>query len=152
MKKVLTLLLMSLLLLHARSQTCEQREKVQVSTIGSFSAAFLYNTYGMIGSLADGFGHDAYDEETMTGLLNAQTKLLDNMTQVMEKLFLGNNLQDSVDANYARNTATLLQGLKKQVQHLQEYVNSKSKQKLDAFHVQQDKNWKAISKLMGIKD
>ena len=152
MKKLFLFLCIILLLSTAYGQTCEEREKELLTTIGSFSAGYLYNTYGMIGSISDGFVHDAYDAETVNDLLKAQNNLLDHLTNTMEKLVKGQFLTDSVDIRYAGSAALVLKGLKKQSELLMEYVKNKSKQKSDAYDDQRNRNWKEISKLMGLKD
>ena len=152
MKKLFLFLCIILLLNTAYGQTCEEREKELLTTIGSFSAGYLYNTYGMIGSISDGFVHDAYDAETVNDLLKAQNNLLDHLTNTMEKLVKGQFLTDSVDIRYAGSAALVLKGLKKQSELLMEYVKNKSKQKSDAYDDQRNRNWKEISKLMGLKD
>ena len=152
MKKLLTLFSICLLLQVAKSQTCEEREKELLSTIGSFSAGFLYNTYGVIGSISDAFVHEAYDTQTVNDLLNAQNNMLAHMATMLENLVKGKYLTDSVDIQYANSAALILKGLKKQSELLLEYVKNKSKQKSDIYEDQRSKNWKDISKLMGLKD
>ena len=152
MKRIVTFLCIILLLNTANGQTCEQREKELLNTIGGFSAGLLYNTFGLIGSISDGFIHDAYDEGTVSDLLNAQNKLLDHMANTMENLVKGQYLTDSVDIRYAGSAALVLKGLKKQSELLMDYAKTKSKPKSDAYEAQRTRNWKEISKLMGLKD
>src|SRR5688572_10067205 len=111
MKKLLALICTVILLNTTYGQTCEEREKELLTTVGSFSAAYLYNTYGMIGSISDGFVHNAYDAETVNDLLKAQNNLLEHLTNTMENLVKGQFLTDSVDIRYAGSAALVLKGL-----------------------------------------
>jgi hypothetical protein len=134
------------------SQTCEQREDELLKTVGSFSAGLLYNTYGTIGSISDGFAHDVYDKETVNELLDAQKKLADNLVKVLEDLKTGGYLKDKSDQDYSASIITILKGLKKQAQLMQDYAKLKTQQKLDDYDTQRKENWKKISQLMGIEE
>ena len=78
--------------------------------------------------------------------------MLAHMATMLENLVKGKYLTDSVDIQYANSAALILKGLKKQSELLLEYVKNKSKQKSDIYEDQRSKNWKDISKLMGLKD
>jgi hypothetical protein len=134
------------------SQNCEERETKLLETLGGFSAGMLYNTYGLIGSLSDGFTHDAYDAVTISDLLEAQKKLADNMVKMLEDLKNGGFLKDKKDQDFAVSVITILKGLKKQAQLLEDYADNKNRQKQDAYEAQRKQNWSSISKLMGIEE
>jgi hypothetical protein len=138
--------------LNGFSQTCEEREYKMLEAVGGFSAGMLYNTYGLIGSISDGFAHDAYDALTISDLMDAQKKVADNLVKVLEGLKNGGYLKDKKDQDYAGSIINILQGLKKQAQLLEDYADNKSRQKQDAYDAQRKQNWSAISKLMGIEE
>jgi hypothetical protein len=138
--------------IHSFSQTCEERESKMLEAFGGFSAALLYNTYGLIGSISDGFTHDAYDPLTVSDLMVAQKKVADNLVKVMEELKNGGFLQDNKDQDFAGSIIIILKGLKKQAQLLEDYSDNKSRQIQDAYEDQRKQNWSAISRLMGIKE
>ena len=147
------MIILALLLLKApgtMAQTCEQREEKIKNSLNSFSAALLYNTYGLIGSIADGFGQDVYNSETAINLLDAQKKLMDNLVNVLDDLSKNNFLPEK-DSIYASSASTILKGLKKQAELMQDYCNNKRQQKLNAYEEQRKKNWSAINSLMGVK-
>ncbi len=151
MKKLLFVICVSLISVAGLCQTCEQREAKLLEAMGSFSAGLLYNTYGTIGSIVDGFAHDAYKEETVNNLLDAQKKLTDNLVKVFEDLENGGYLKAKDDIDYANTAISILKGLKMQAQFMLNYVNNKSQQNQDAYDAQRNKNWKQISKLMGLE-
>jgi len=132
-------------------QTCEQRESKLLEAVGSFSAGMLYNTYGTIGSIVDGYAHDAYQAETVNSLLDAQKKLMDNLVKVLEDLKEGGFLTAKDDINYASTAITILKGLKLQAQYMLDYVKNNTQKNQDAYDAQRTKNWKDISKLMGLE-
>jgi hypothetical protein len=61
-------------------------------------------------------------------------------------------LKDVKDQEYAVSIITILKGLKKQAQLLEDYTDNKSRQKQEAYDAQRKQNWSAISKLMGIDE
>lgn len=152
MKNILVAILFLVPATTAIAQTCEEREKQLITTVGAFSAGYLYNTYGLIGSIADGFGHDTYKPDHTHDLLEAQKKVLDNMISVIGKLTGEGNLGNEDNINYMKKAAEVMKGLKKQAQLLQDYVQNKRQSLLNAYDEQRTKNWKAISKLMGIEE
>jgi len=152
MKKVIIGILFLSFSLAIYSQSCERREGKLLEAFGSFSAATMYNTYSSIGSIGDGFGCEVYKSETVNDLLTAQKNLIDNLVKVIEDLINGNFLINQSDMDYANSTIYALNGLKKQSQLMLAYVKSKSQEDLKAYDDQRKKNWKDISKLMGIEE
>ncbi len=151
MKKIFFALLL-MASVNSFSQTCEEREaKMQQAMVG-FSSALLYNTYGVIGSIADAFVKNAYNAEMMDQLMNAQKNLADNLVKVLDGLVKDNILVTQMDKDYAVSAISILEGLKKQAGFLQEYAQTKKQQKQEAYDDQRKKNWSVLSKLMGIKE
>lgn len=152
MKRVLFLCCLIALSIAGTAQAVEGKEKKLLQAFTSFSAATLYNTYGIIGSIGDGFGAEAYDAETVKNLLNAQKDLMDNLVKVLEDLKTSGTLTDSVTINYANSAAAIMKSLKQQAQWMIDYARTKRQQFLDNYETQRNNNWKEISKLMGQKE
>ena len=133
-------------------QTCEQRETQLAQAIAGLSAGLLYNTYGVIGSIADAYVKDTYKKETVDDLMNAQKNLADNLVKMMQGLVKDSILNNQADRNYLISAISILNGLKKQAQLLQEFAQTNNQQKQEGYDDQRKKNWSAISKLMGIKE
>lgn len=152
MKKFILSILLIFVYLHSFSQTCEERESKLLSLMGSFSAGFLYNTYGLIGSIADGYEQGAYNATTVTDLLDAQKTVADNMTNSLEKMSTENVFLKQTDKEYVVAIINIIKGLKIQSQFLLAIVKSKTQKNSIAYEEQRNKNWKDLSKLMGIKE
>ncbi len=152
MRKYIIVLFLLITSINSYSQTCEERESKLLEAVGGFSAGLLYNTYGLIGSISDGYTHDAYDALTISDLMDAQKKLSDNLVKMMEELKSGGYLKDKKDQDFAGSVINILKGLKKQAQLLEDYADNKSRQKQEAYEEQRKQNWSAISKLMGIEE
>ncbi len=150
MKKILLVLCVVIShLLHA--QTCEEKQGKLIQLIAGYSASFLYNTYGMIGSISDGFSNDVYNAKTVIDLLSAQNKVLDHLASETDKLNSENTLSNPQDKTYASTTSSILIGLKKQANLMIEYAKSKTPQRMEAYESQRNKNWEDIAALMGVK-
>ncbi len=152
MKKIIFAIFILTTSFNSFSQTCEEREDRLLEVFGGFSAGLLYNTYGLIGGISDGYAHDAYDAVTVSDLMNAQKKVADNLVKVLEDLKNGGYLKDKKDQDFAGSIINILKGLKKQAQLLEDFADNKTRQKQDAYEVQRKHNWSAISKLMGIEE
>lgn len=134
------------------SQSCEEREVKLLEVMGSFSAGMLYNTYGLIGSISDGYVHEAYDAATVSDLMDAQKKVADNLVKVLEELVTENMLKAQNDKDYTATAIKILKGLSRQAKLLQDYTAYKNRQNQEAYDAQRKQNWSAISKLMGIEE
>ena len=152
MKKHIIILFLLIASISSFSQTCEERESKLLEAVGGFSAGMLYNTYGLIGSISDGYAHDAYDALTVSNLMDAQKKVTETLAKMLEELKNGGYLKDIKDQDYAGSVINILKGLKKQAQLLEDYTDNKNRQKQDAYEEQRKQNWSAISKLMGIEE
>lgn len=138
--------------IHVTAQTCEERETKLLELNGSLSAAFMYNTYAVLGSLADGFGHEVYDKETITDLMAAQRKMASNMVNVFEKILMDQILTVEDNRDYIRTTIVIVKSFITQIDLFQKYVQNKTQKNLNAFQAERTSNWKQLSKLMGIDD
>jgi hypothetical protein len=72
--------------------------------------------------------------------------------KVLEELKNDGYFKDKKDQDYAGSIITILKGLKKQAQLLEDYADNKSRKNQEAYEEQRKQNWSAISKLMGIEE
>jgi hypothetical protein len=152
MKILLTFCSFFLFVTSYSQPDCNKREEKIIGAANNFSAALLYNTYGMIGSISDGYEHDAYTETAVNDLLEAQKKLMDNLSAMIVEMKTGGYFKSPKDEKYIGSVADILLGLKKQATLMQEYIHNKNNKRQTAFEEQRKKNWKEISELMGIKE
>jgi len=152
MKKIILSLAILIVSPVTFAQTCEEREDKLLGMMGGLSAGFLYNTYGLIGSIADGYGQDAYSESTVIDLLEAQKKLADNMITLLDKMVVENAFKKQTDKDYVVSSVAIIKGLKIQVQLLVSLIKNKTQKNIAAYDQQRNKNWKDLSKLMGVDE
>jgi hypothetical protein len=135
-----------------QAPSCEQKVEKFLEMTGTLSAGVLYNTYGVIGSIADGFAHEAYDQKTAGELLSSQVRLMDNVIKALKELNDGKFLSGVTDQQYVDTVISILRGLQKQANYVKDYMADKSDAKQTAYDTQRNKNWKEISALMGIEE
>jgi hypothetical protein len=152
MKNVILACTLIIISLSSSSQTCELREEKLIECLGAFTAGYLYNTYGLIGSVSDAFANDVYDAKTTNNLLGAQKKVLDNLGPLLDSLVSIGTFSSKEYREDVATTKSIFNGLKKQIDLMLEYIRSKTPQRLEAFEEQRKKNWSAISKMMGIDE
>ena len=150
MKKILVILFVFSAPFFASSQTCEQREAKLLEALGSFSAGYLYNTYGMIGGIVDAYSKEAYTAKRVTELLDEQKNLVDNLAKTLSNLKDGGYLPDQQDKDYVVSANSILNGLKRQANLFETYMDVKTDKSFNDYNDQRQKNWKEITKLMGL--
>lgn len=152
MKKIIIILSLLFFSFNSFSQSCEQREEKMLSLVGGFSAGLLYNTYGVIGAVADGFLKDAFESATVSDLMNAQKSMIDNIIKLIDGNLKGNTFIRENDKTYIQSLIDVLKGLRLQALLLIDIAETNSGKKKDEYEQQRQKNWSAISNLMGITE
>lgn len=150
MRKILPALLL-IISVNSFSQTCEEKETKLLHAVNGFSSALLYNTYGVIGSIADAYVKNAYNASMVNNLMSAQKTLADNLIMVLNNLVKDSVIRDS-EKDYALGAIAVLDGLKIQAGLLQEFSSAGGEKKQEAYEEQRKKNWSTICRLMGIKE
>jgi hypothetical protein len=152
MKKFILVFGILALSYSSQAQTCEEREGRLLEVMGTLSAGFLYNTYALLGAIADGHAHDAFSNESATDILNAQIQLAENITGMLEKTIREKAFKEKKDEDYITSCITIIKGLKSQADYLVGLVKNNSQKNTNAYEDQRKKNWKDLSKLMGIPE
>ena len=111
MKKIAAVLLFSLFNSISFCQACEERENKILTLTGAFSAGFIYNTYGLIGAVSDGFIKDAYSKETVTQLMNAQKGMADNFISMFNENLNETNFPDEKNRDFLNSKLTTSLGV-----------------------------------------
>jgi hypothetical protein len=82
--------------------------------------------------------------------LDEQKNLADNLTKTLNNLKDGGYLPDQQDKDYVVSATGILNGLKRQANLFETYMNVKTDKSFADYNDQRQKNWKEISKLMGL--
>jgi hypothetical protein len=152
MKKTALSILITLCSLHSFAQDCTVKEDKLFELINNFSSAYLFNTYGLIGSIADGHTHNAYEDNTVKDLLNAQKKLVTDLSGVVEKKLAEDSLITQSRKDYLKAFTEVLKEFNEQIDLYLKYMQNDSRKNMDAYISFRKKLWKDINQLYGIKD
>jgi hypothetical protein len=131
--------------------TPEGREFVHLSMLGTFSAGFVLETYGFIGSLADLLHHGVYEPETVRSMLG-ETKVflqksLDNLRVYQDKKIT----VSPRDLQFINGIAEVIVYLIAEAESLQAYAESFDKEDYERYRDARTKAWSGIKLHLGIK-
>lgn len=152
MKKLIIVSIVTMMAINVHSQETEKRENNLFELFNNFSTAYLFNTYALIGSIADGYDKNAYDENTVTDLLNAQKKLATDLVVLIENKLKGEVFTIERRKKYLESFIPILNEFNLQIDLFFKVLKNNSRKNVDAYVEQRKKSWKDISNLVGLKD
>jgi hypothetical protein len=147
--KTITLAFLCLFTSATFAQT--DRENVVLEALGGFSALALYNTYIVIGAVADGYAYEVYDKEMATNLVAEQIPSVQLLIDHCDKLLAGTNLQNAPDKEYVSGIRTALYLLKDEAAALKSYIETGKEDDQKAYSDKRNSAWNKISALLGIE-
>lgn len=153
MKKIQLVLLLSAITfsIAVNAQTSE-RENALLECIGGVSANAIYNTYLVIGSVADQVAGKCIENATAKQLMEEQQSLLDAQNGLLQALLDKKALSSADDKLYVEDIVALNKNLKKQAGLLVTFIETGTAASGTAFDEQRKKNWKEIARLLGLKE
>ena len=152
MKKIILICILAILSFNSFSQTCEEREEKLLTTIGGVSAIMLYNTYVLIDVAKDAFLNKTYETEKVTQLMNSQKAMADILIKIFEDNLKEKAFSKEDDKNFIESLTESIKGLKNQAVLLLKITEDNSASNTEAYTKQKEKNWTAISTLLGISE
>ena len=149
-KSLITVLL--LCLINVYNVKAQNNTKV-LEALGSSSAVLLYNTYICIGSIADNYAGEVYEEDYVVTLMNEQVDMIDALTSRLQNCIddtSEGHLSDE-DKNFFKSMILILSYLKNQAQGFAEYAKTDSDDSLEKFDENRELAWENIAELLGIE-
>ena len=108
----------------------------------------LYNTYLAIGSVGDGFEHEAYDAATVGQLMDEQVASLSTVNAQLEKLDDMLVLEDESDRAFVRDAMRTMDDLGTMARSMKTYAGSLEGADAEAFQSARTSAWDRISALL----
>jgi hypothetical protein len=127
------------------------REYVHLSLLGTFSAGFVLESYGFIGSLADLLHHGVYQPETVRSMLN-ETKIF--LQKSLENLRVYQDRTITVsqqDLQFINGIAEITVYLIAEADSLAAYAETFDKDDYNRYKDARAKAWSGIKQHLGIK-
>jgi hypothetical protein len=152
--RVLILLAFLVLAMHPSfisAQENEQGKKAALETIGVQGAAFLYNTYCLIGAINDGYVMDAWEKTFAVDVLKEQSDLLVTVSNQYDSLLASGYLEED-DSTYLVEMKEGCRLLKNEADCLVDYINSESEENRLRYSEARDAAWDKIAELLGLND
>ena len=128
-----------------------QDEGILLETIGVLSAQGLYLTYTAIGTLADGYNKDLYEEEFMLQILQQYIELTKVAKDQMQSLLSTQTLTGE-DIGFVNNIVTTYNLLLAEANAMRNYVLTGTQEHVDEFHKHRNAAWANISDLLGLQE
>ena len=151
MRKIIFFILLFAVGANAQAQMTAEQEKKMLRAVGGLSAAYLYNAYSSIGSVADGFSGGVYTEKETTDILDNQKQMCNNLIKMLNELIDEKVLNDQLDVDFMKTTIGIVNGLKNQAQYYEDYISNKNDDRKNKYDDQRKENWKGISKILGLE-
>jgi hypothetical protein len=121
-----------------------------LESLGSLTAAHLYQCFLNIGLLADARESDVYTEAESEKLLASVTRMLDSVDRRLGQL-LNDGLKDE-DKEAVENARQLGELLLAQARELRAYWQTGDKEHADKFQKARQKSWTGIQAVLGIDE
>lgn len=135
----------------AQTTTPDPKETAALETMGATSGLLIYQTYLVIGSVADGYGASGYTKETVVTLMNEQVASCNNIIDVFNKLLASGFLTDAADQQYVRDIIDTEKLLIAEAKLLMVYVETPNDANLATYDAARLKAWASITVLLDIK-
>jgi hypothetical protein len=125
-------------------------EDALLKTIGASLAGNLYFAYMTIGAMADGFEKEVYTADQMESLMQANDKLLSNITDVIKESMTKYKYSKE-DLTYIKGVIDAIKLLQSMSNSVEKYSQDKSTDTADEFAGFRKKAWAKISSLLGLE-
>jgi hypothetical protein len=120
-----------------------------LETLGSLSAAHMYQTYLNIGLIADAVESETYSQQQANAMLSTVVGLMDSVDKQLDRLArVDLGAEDKQDVERIRSLALLL---RYQVAALRAYWLSSEPEQAARYHQAREKSWTALSEALGLQ-
>ena len=147
MKKMFALfILITFNISFAKSQCSD----IVLKSIGQVSALYLYNTYGLIGSLADGLESSPNDSTSVRPLINEQISTLTSLKSTYSEMATNGGLAQN-DQNFVYEIIDAYTLLIDEAKALNAYMKSPGTTEADFFQTKRKAAWAKIAAILGLE-
>jgi hypothetical protein len=126
------------------------REAVHLTTIGTYSAGFVLQSYGYIGVLADMYSQGAYEPDMVRSMLGETITYLNNAKEQL-KAYQGQDLQISKgDQAFINGISDIIEDLIAEATALSTFTENRLDSDLASFNNSRQEAWSGIKKTLGV--
>ncbi|MDR1546085.1 MAG: hypothetical protein LBU12_05115 [Deltaproteobacteria bacterium] len=132
-------------------QTVEGREAIHLTTLGTYSAGFVLQSYGYIGILADVLSKDVYGPDVVRSMLGETITYLTNARARLD-YYQGQNFTISKeDQKFIDSISEIIQNLIAEAEALSAFTRTRQSDDLKRFDAARLKAWGGIKNTLGVK-
>lgn len=146
MKKIVTIVILIILNSSFAKSQCSD---IVLKSIGQVSALYLYNTYGLIGSLADGLESSPNDSTKVRPLINEQISTLTSLKSTYSEMASNGGLTQN-DQNFVYEIINAYTLLIDEARALNLYMQSPNTTEADNFQTKRTAAWAKIASILGL--
>lgn len=136
----------------AQTSTTPTKNVYTLELIGGLSAGLVYNTYIVIGSVADGHAGEVYDDKKTKEILQEQERFIHSINKMVDSTISSGEIESQNDLNYLKEVSKTLRGLILQARYYRQEVEVKDGAGRKKYGEQRTANWQLISTMLGLND
>jgi hypothetical protein len=126
------------------------REAIHLTTIGTYSAGFVLQSYGYIGVLADMFSQGVYEPDMVRSMLGETITYLNNAKEQL-KAYQGQEIQISKgDQAFINGISLIIVDLISEAEALASFTETHRDDDLARFQKSRQDAWSGIKKTLGV--
>lgn len=150
MKKLTLLLSILCLAFGLNAQNCKGKSAA-LEVMGGTSGIAVYNTYLVVGLVADNYSEEVYDADRSTQLIDEQIGAIKVIEDQFKALQESGFLTDPSDVQYVKGIIDAFSLVKEEAVALNNYIDSGSQADLDDYSAAREEAWAAVKELLGIE-
>ena len=121
-----------------------------LETCGVLSAQGIYVTYSAIGSLADGYASDVYDDEMATQILSEYIVMSESVNEQLN-LLIKTGILSSEDVGFVIELNNIYELLIAEAGAFSDFIRTKDESYIYVYDSNRTKAWNKIAELMGFE-
>jgi hypothetical protein len=151
MKKTLILCLLLWAGIPAAQAQTPDPKTVMLESFGATSGMLVYNTYIVIGVIADSYEGEVYDSTEVSTYVIEQISAMENMARQYQALYDAAYLEDPADQDMVQEFVAVCGMLRDEAQALLDYIADPTIEKGTVFQEKRTSAWESIAYLLGIE-
>jgi hypothetical protein len=123
-----------------------------LSALGGSCGLLLYNTYIVVGMVADGYGNEVYTAAESNEILQEQLSGVETIKTQYNDLIKSGFLNDPNDVTFMKDILAAFDLVEKEARSLGRYIDSGSQEDAQSYEVERKAAWAEISQLLGMEE
>ena len=136
---------------QTQTNTCTGKDQA-LETLGATGGMMIYNTFLVIGTIADGNTKAVYEDQFAIDLLDEQIAAINLLDTQYTELYKSGFITDASDKKFIEDVIKALHLLKNEATHLKRYISYDLDSDLDEYNAARNSAWDLIKEILGIEE